>query len=77
MPSYKVEQRRLQHRGRQFHFVSYEGHAENVHRGQPAVPNMWFLMNDGKRYPAIPQIHGQDTHELDQALLAWADQNLG
>jgi predicted esterase len=74
MASYKVEQRRLWHRGRTFHFVSYAGRPANEDRGEPAVTDMWFLMSEGKRHPVIPQVKGQETAELDQALLAWLDE---
>jgi len=76
MSSYKVEQRRLLHRDRQFHFVSYQGQPADARRGEPATPDMWFLINDGKRHAVIPQIHGQDDAELDKALLAWIDEHI-
>lgn len=71
MPSYKVEQRRLTYRGRDFHFVSYEGHPANERRGEIAEGAMWCLMNEGKRRPVMPQVPGQAVEELDRALLAW------
>lgn len=69
--SHKVEQRRLNFRGRDFHFVSYEGHAADAKKDLPAMPAMWYLMRAGKRWPAIPHVPGQDPDTLDQALEVW------
>jgi hypothetical protein len=74
--SHKVEQRRLSHRGREFHFVSYEAQVANERRGQPAIPAMWYLMNEGKRRPALPHVPGQEPIELDDALLRWVDEQV-
>jgi hypothetical protein len=74
--SYKNEQRRLSHRGREFHFVSYEAQAANERRGEPAVPPMWYLMNEGKRRPVVPHVPGQTLVELDDALLQWVDEQV-
>lgn len=74
--SYKVEQRRLNHRGREFHFVSYEAQLANERRGEPAVPPMWYLMNEGKRRPVLPHVPGQEPNELDGALLKWIDEKV-
>jgi hypothetical protein len=76
MSSYKVEQRRLQHRDRQFHFVSYQGQPADARKGEPATPDMWYLINNGKRHAVIPQVHGQDEAELDEALLGWIDEHI-
>lgn len=73
MTSYKFEQRRLIHRGREFHFVSYDAHPANERRGEIAMPAMWYLMNEGKRRPVMEQIAGTPVDELDQALLQWVD----
>jgi hypothetical protein len=73
--NYKSEQRRLVHRGREFHFVSYEGHIANERRGEKAMPPMWYLMSEGKRCPVMPHIVGQDPLEVDYALTLWADEN--
>lgn len=77
MPSYKVEQRHVTFRGRDFHFVSYEGHGANERRGEVEEPAMWCLMNEGKRRPVMPQVAGQDEIELDRALLGWVQEQLG
>jgi hypothetical protein len=74
--SHKVEQRRLHHRGREFHFVSYEAQIANERRGVPALPAMWYLMNEGKRLPVLPHVPGQEMLELDDALLKWVDERV-
>lgn len=74
--SYKVEQRRLSHRGREFHFVSYDAQVANERRGVPALPPMWYLMNEGKRRPVLPYVQGQELVELDDALLRWVDEQV-
>ena len=74
--SYKVEQRHLTFRGRQFHFVSYEGRPANERRGEQAEPPMWCLMNEGKRHPVMPQVLGQEPAEVDQALLTWVQEQI-
>ena len=76
MSSHKVEQRRLSHRGREFHFVSYEAQVANERRGQPAIPAMWYLMIEGKRRPVLPHVLGQEPIELDGALLRWVDEEV-
>ena len=78
MSSYKIEQHRVTYRGRQFHFVSYDGEPANARRDAPAVPPMWYLMGPGKRWPVMPQVAGQSDDEVTQALLGWLkDQGLG
>lgn len=74
--THKVEQRRLSHRGREFHFVSYDAQLANERRGVPAIPPMWYLMNEGKRRPVLPHTPGQELVELDGALLRWVDQEV-
>ena len=71
--SYKFEQRRLIHRGREFHFVSYDAQIANERRGEVAMPPMWYLMNEGKRRPVMEQVPGMVTEDLDRALLAWVE----
>ncbi len=73
MSSYKPEQRRLAHRGREFHFVSYEAQPGNVRRQEAAVPAMWYLMEAGKRWPALPLVQTQADPELEAALRHWVD----
>lgn len=74
--NHKVEQRRLHHRGREFHFVSYDAQAANERRGEPAIPSMWYLMNEGKRRPVLLHVPGQELVELDGALLRWVDEQV-
>jgi hypothetical protein len=74
--SHKVEQRRLHHRGREFHFVSYDAQVANERRGEPAIPPMWYLMIEGKRRPVLPHVPGQELIELDGALLRWVDEQV-
>src|SRR5215210_243045 len=74
--THKVEQRRLSHRGREFHFVSYDAQIANERRGQPAIPAMWYLMIEGKRRPVLPHVPGQELMELDGALLQWVDEEV-
>jgi hypothetical protein len=76
MSSYKVEQRRLVHRGREFHFVSYEARIANERRGEAAVPPMWYLMAAGKRRPVMEQVVGQDAGEVDRELLRWIEEHI-
>jgi hypothetical protein len=76
LSSHKVEQRRLYHRGREFHFVSYDAQIANERRGQPAIPPMWYLMIEGKRRAVFPHTAGQELLELDGALLKWLDEQV-
>ncbi len=73
---YKNEQRHLQHRGRDFHFVSYEERDANTRLGESALPPMWFLMTAGKRWAVMDYVPGQDAAETDRALLSWLDENV-
>ena len=78
MSSYKVEQHHVQYRGRNFHFVSYDGHPANERRGEPAVPPMWYLMGSGKRWPVMPQVSGQPQDETERDLITWLrEQRMG
>ena len=73
MSGYKTDQRHVLHRGREFHFVSYEGHAANPDRGQEAMPPTWFLMQAGKRWEATPQKPDQDPDAVDAMLVRWLE----
>ncbi len=68
-----VEQRRLGHRGREFHFVSYDGVPANPKRAQPAKAPTWWLMSAGTRWEVMPCRPDWDEAELDRALTAWLD----
>jgi hypothetical protein len=76
MSSFKVEQRRLLYRGREFHFVSYEGRAANERRGDPAEPPMWYLMAEGKRRAVMPHVVGDDPAMVERALLHWLQDHI-
>lgn len=71
MTSYKVEQHRVSQHGRDFHFVSYDGHPANERRGEVATPPMWYLMVAGKRWPVMPQVIGQPHADVERELVAW------
>jgi hypothetical protein len=75
MSVYKVEQHRVTHRGRDFHFVSYEPRPADQRRGVPAVPAMWYLMQEGKRWPVMPQEPGLPLEAVERALRAWLETN--
>ncbi len=76
MSSFKVEQRRLLYRGREFHFVSYEGRAANERRGELAEPPMWYLMAEGKRRAVMPHVVGDDPAVVDRALFRWLEEHI-
>lgn len=73
---YKVEQRRITHRGRDFHFVSYDAQNADPARGLPAMGPMWYLMNEGARWATLPHEIGQDPDALDRQLARWLDTNV-
>jgi hypothetical protein len=70
-----VEQRRLQYRGREFHFVSYDGRPANVKQALAATGPAWWLMSAGTRWEVLPFHTDQDEAELDSAFRAWLDTN--
>ncbi|UCG88690.1 MAG: hypothetical protein JSW71_09185 [Gemmatimonadota bacterium] len=70
---YRVEQRRIKHRGREFRFVSYEGQTANIARGIPATEPAWFLVTDGYRWEAMTQQADQELDELDRMLREWLE----
>lgn len=76
MGTYKVEQHRLMHHEREFHFVSYDARPANERRGEEELPQMWFLMNAGGRIPVMPQTLGQDADELEQLFHTWLEENV-
>lgn len=73
MAAFRNEQRRLSHRGRDFHFVSYEAHPANPARNQQAMPDTWYLIGANRRWPAIPHVRDQAEPELLAALVAWLE----
>ncbi len=76
MSRHTVLQHRLVHRGREFHFVSYEGHPANPTRGEEAMPPTWFLMSSGKRWNVMPALDDQPENERDRKLAQWLDKNV-
>jgi hypothetical protein len=74
--SFKLEQRRVTHRGREFHFVSYEGQVANAARKQMATDPTWFLINAGKRWPVFAHQPAQEPDELDRQLAEWLERNV-
>lgn len=68
-----VQQRRLRYRGRDFHFVSYDGLPANAKQGRPATEPAWWLMGSGTRWEVMPFDPERDAEELDRAFTAWLD----
>jgi hypothetical protein len=71
-----VEQRRLVYRGREFHFVSYDGLPANPKRGEPATAPAWWLMSSGTRWEVMPFQPGAAQEELDRRFTEWLDANV-
>lgn len=76
MTSYKTDQHHLVHRGRSFHFVSYEACQANPRTGQVAMPATWYMMSAGKRWPVFAQSADQDEPAVIAALTQWLDRNI-
>jgi hypothetical protein len=76
MSAYKIEQKRLVHRGREFHCVSYEGVLANPSKSVPAAPAGWYLMQSGKRISVMPQVLDQSPEAVDESLIKWLDRNV-
>lgn len=74
MSGYVIEQRRVAHKGRDFHFVSYEGEVDKANKTQG--PSMWYLMASGKRWQVMEQVRGQDAVEIDGKLVQWLDKHI-
>ncbi len=75
MIRYHIEQRHLVHRGRTFHFVSYDGQPGHAGRGLPATEPTWYLMAEGKRREVMPHTPGEPAEAVDLLLMAWLDEN--
>ena len=73
MSGFKMEQKRLVYRGREFHFASYEAQLANPVKALPAVPAAWFLMQSGKRWMVMPLVHDQAPDAVDRGLIQWLD----
>ena len=76
MSAYNIEQKRLVHRGGEFHFVSYEGVLANPSKSVPAAPAGWYLMQSGKRISVMPQVLDQSPEAVDESLIKWLDRNV-
>jgi hypothetical protein len=76
MNKHKVEQRRLVFKGREFHFVSYEGQVANAARAIEATEASWFLMSAGKRWEVMPHSPDQEALEVDKRLMAWLKERM-
>ena len=76
MSTYKTDQCRVVHRGREFHFVSYDATLADPRSGEPAHPATWYLMSAGKRWPAMIQVNGEDASAVVAALTRWLEANV-
>jgi hypothetical protein len=76
MNKHKVEQRRLVFKGREFHFVSYEGQVANAARSIEATEASWYLMSAGKRWEVMPHSPDQEALEVDRRLMAWLKERM-
>lgn len=75
MSAFKPQQRHITIKGRTFHFVSYEGQPADVRRSLAERPAMWYLMVEGRRFPAFPCDPTKPLTEIDQLLSRWAEDN--
>lgn len=76
MSVYKTDQHHVIHRGRKYHFVSYEARLPNPKTGDAGLPASWFLIRAGKRWPAFPALPDQDPQAIFAAFTAWLDENV-
>ena len=76
MSTYKTDQFHLVHRGRKFHFVSYDARQANLRTGESAMPATWYLMCAGKRYPVFAQAPDQNPEMVVAALTRWLDETV-
>ena len=76
MSAYKTQQHHLVHRGRSFHFVSYEGQAADLKKQLAAQPNTWYAMLAGKRWAVTEQLGETAPAELDRQFAEWLDQHV-
>ncbi|HQR18404.1 MAG TPA: hypothetical protein PK948_08525 [Gemmatimonadales bacterium] len=75
MSLYKPQQRHLKVRNRELHFVSYEAHPADVRHNADAQPEMWYLMQAGRRWAVMPRDPEQPAEVTDEVLRAWAEEN--
>ncbi|HSA56877.1 MAG TPA: hypothetical protein VLE53_14295 [Gemmatimonadaceae bacterium] len=76
MAAYRNVQRHIVHRGREFHFVSYEGTPADTRREVEAMPPTWYLLNAGKRWPVMPHQVDEPEDEVERRLIEWLDSNV-
>ncbi|MGE0443490.1 MAG: hypothetical protein AB7L66_18670 [Gemmatimonadales bacterium] len=76
MSVHKTAQCHVSHRGRVFHFVSYEGRQANPTRAIEALPAMWFLMSAGRRFSVVPECLEETAEGRDTRLAEWLDANV-
>jgi hypothetical protein len=76
MSAYKTQQHHLVHRGRAFHFVSYEGQAADMKKQLEAKPATWYAMLAGKRWPVAEQVGETEPAELDRQFAQWLDEHV-
>ena len=76
MSSHKTDQHHVIHRGRKYHFVSYEARLPNPKTGDAGLPATWFLIRAGKRWPAFPELPDQDPEAIFSAFTTWLDDNV-
>ena len=72
MGGFRHGQRRIEHRGRVFTFVSYEAHPASS-RQPVAMPETWYLISSGNRWAAIPVSPEQPDPQVDVQLKAWLE----
>lgn len=73
MSTYRTEQYRFRHRGRWFHFVSYEGRPADPKLELADLTPGWFLMYAGKRWWVSPQRTDTAPAELDRHFAEWLE----
>jgi hypothetical protein len=76
LSGYKTTQHHILHRGREFHFVSYEGLPANLKNGTEATPATWYLMVAGKRLPVMPEQNDLELVSLTRQFTGWLDENV-
>ncbi|MCU0621128.1 MAG: hypothetical protein MUC69_06465 [Gemmatimonadales bacterium] len=76
MAAFKVQQRHLVHRGRAFHFVSYEGRPADAGKMILATPPTWFLIASGKRWEVMTYDPDATAEQCDRRFMGWLDENV-
>jgi hypothetical protein len=71
MTAYKNAQQHVVMKGRDFHFVSYDGTPANEKRGIAETGPMWYLMGPNKRWPVMPHLIDQPDEEVLTGLKTW------